>query len=235
MKRVALIATSLLAVVLVIAVVRPEGARAVDPQPSAATTTTRSITVNGMGAVTSVPDRAQVSFGVETRAAAARAATQANASEMRRVIDAVKRAGGQDVGTSSVSLSSLSDEDGQVTGYIAQNTVTATVPVAKAGAAIDAAVAAGANQVYGPSLSTSDAAALYREALIAAVADARARAETLARAAGAQLGSVTAIVESSNAPMPLYTAAKSTADESTPIEAGVQETSASVTVTFVLG
>jgi uncharacterized protein YggE len=234
MKRVALIAVPLVALAAVVAVVRPGGAHAVDPQPSATATAPRSITVTGTGAVRSVPDRAQVSFGVETRATTARGASQANASELRRVIDAVKRAGGQDVGTSSVSLYPQSGDDGEVTGYVAQNTVTATLNLGKTGAAIDAAVAAGANQVYGPSLSASDAAALYRQALTAAVADARARAETLARAAGAELGAVTAIVESSSAPTPLYAAAKASADESTPIEAGTQETSASVSLTFTL-
>jgi uncharacterized protein YggE len=231
MKRVALIVVSLLAAALAIAVARPEGAHAVDPQPGSP----RSITVTGTGAVSSVPDNAEVSFGVETRGASAQAATRANAVELRRVIDAVKRAGGQNVRTSSVSLSPLAGEDGQVTAYVAQNTVTATFAVGKTGGAIDAAVAAGANQVYGPSLSASTAAALYRQALTAAVADARARAETLARAAGAELGAVTTIVESSSAPTPLYAAAKASSDESTPIEAGTQETSASVSVTFTLG
>ena len=43
--------------------------------------------------MTSVPDRAELSFGVESQGRAARAALAANAAEMRRVIAALKAAG----------------------------------------------------------------------------------------------------------------------------------------------
>ena len=75
--------------------------------------------------------------------------------------------------------------------------------VGRAGAAIDAAVGAGANQIYGPSLTSDDARKLYEQALEAAVKDARARAQTLAGAAGGTLGRVLTIAESSAPPMPL--------------------------------
>ena len=71
---------------------------------------------------------------------------------------------------------------------------------------IDAAVNAGANQVYGPSLSSGDQTEQYRQALKAAVANARANAQVLASAANLSLGRVTAIVESSSAPQPLAVA-----------------------------
>ena len=103
-----------------------------------------------------------------------------------------------------------------------------------AGALIDAAVAAGANTIYGPSLSRSDADALYRQALSKAVDDAKGRAELLAKAAGRSLGRVTAIAESgSAAPVP-YAAKASAAQDSTPVVSGPQETTASVTVTYEL-
>ena len=49
---------------------------------------------------------------------------------------------------------------------------------------IDAAVDAGANQVNGPAMSVADVGKLYRQALKAAMADARLSAETLAAASG---------------------------------------------------
>ena len=70
---------------------------------------------------------------------------------------------------------------------------------------IDAAVDAGANQVNGPAMSVADEGELYRQALKAAVADARLSAETLAAAAGRSLGKVTSVVESGGAtPVPMF-------------------------------
>ena len=54
-----------------------------------------------------MPTTASFSFGVDVRAATAKAALAANAREMRQVIAAVKAAGGRQVGTQSVSLSQV--------------------------------------------------------------------------------------------------------------------------------
>jgi len=192
------------------------------------------ITVVGTAAVTSVPDRAELSFGVESQGKTAKAALAANAVEMRKVIAAVKAAGGTDLKTQSVSLSPRYDETNEVQAFVATNSVAATIKdLARAGALIDAAVSAGANQVYGPSLSSGDQTELYRQALKAAVANARANAQVLAAAANLSLGRVTAIVEGGGAPSPLpYAADKAMALDSTPIEPGTQQTTANVTVTY---
>jgi len=190
------------------------------------------ITVSGTGSVSVVPDRAELSFGVESQGATARAALAANAAEMRKVIAAVKAAGGQNVRTQAVSLSPRYDDRNAVQSFVAVNTVSATTATAKAGPLIDAAVDAGANQVYGPSLSRADVTAQYRDALKVAVADARARAQALAAASGLSLGRVTAIVEG-GASQPLPFAADRAAEAgSTPIEAGTQQVVATVSVTF---
>ena len=229
MKRLAALAACLLVAAAVIAVARPEGARAVDPVPGP-----DIVTVSGTGTVTAAPDRAEVSAGVETRGATARAALTANAAEVRQVIEALRRAGAANLRTQSVSLSARSLPDGKVEGFVAQNTVLAAVSVAQAGGALDAAVAAGANVVWGPSLSSSDAQKLYRAALKDAVADARERAELLAAAAGRSLGRVTAIVEGGGSgPGPVFDKAQASAG-STPIEPGEQQTSAPVSVTYEL-
>src|SRR5688572_5248629 len=192
------------------------------------------ITVVGTASVSSVPDRAELSFGVESQGQTAKAALAANAAEMRKVIAAVKAAGGTNVRTQSVSLSPRYGEANEVQAFVAVNSVAATIgEVAKAGALIDAAVGAGANQVYGPSLSSGDQTERYREALKAAVANARANAQVLAAAANLSLGRVTAIVEAGGGPQPLpYAAEKAMALDSTPIEPGTQQTTANVTVTF---
>ena len=230
MKRIALAASLLLAAAALAGVARPEGAHAVD----GAVPSTDSITVTGNGSVVAVPTIAVLSLGVDTRAASAKAALSANAREMRQVIDAVKAAGGREVRTQSVSLSQVLGQNGEPAGFAASNVVSATVDVGRAGAVIDAAVDAGANQVNGPTLSAADVGKLYRQALKAAVADARLSAETLAAAAGRPLGKVTSVVESGGtAPIPMFEKA-AVSDAGTPIEAGTQQTTASVTVTFAL-
>ena len=96
-------------------------------------------------------------------------------------------------------------------------------------------VAAGANTIYGPSLSRSDADALYDQALEKAVADAKERAALLAKAAGRELGRVTALVESGASETPMFAAKReAAADAGTPVVSGGQETSASVSVTYEL-
>jgi uncharacterized protein YggE len=230
MKRIALAASLLLVAAAIAGIARPEGAHAVDSPPASSD----SITVAGNGSVSGVPTSASFSFGVDVRAASARAAIAANAREMRQVIAAVKSAGGRNVGTQSVSLSQVFTNNGEPSGFAASNVVIATIGLDKAGALIDAAVEAGANQVNGPTMSVADQGSLYRQALKAAMADARLSAETLAAAAGRSLGKVTTVVESGGAaPEPMF--AKAAADSSTPIEAGTQETTAQVTVTFALG
>jgi uncharacterized protein YggE len=227
MKKIAVVLGLVVAAVATVAVLQPGGAGAVDPPP-----TTDTVTVSGNGVVLAVPDRAEISAGVETRAPTAKAALQANAAAMADVLDALRAGGGTDVTTQTVSLSTSFDDQGTPNGFVASNIASATVVFSKAGALIDAAVAAGANTVYGPSASRSDADALYRQALAKAVADAGERAAVLAKAAGRELGRVTAISESGAAPVPVC--AKAAADASTPVVSGPQETTASVSVTYEL-
>jgi uncharacterized protein len=140
-----------------------------------------------------------------------------------------------DIQTSEVSLSPRTNDNGdQIVGYTASNTVTVTVKrLGDAGDIVDAAVGAGANQVYGPNLLASDQDAAYRTALKGAVADARTKAEALAAASSSTLGKITAIVEGGGAtPMPMAAGAK---DSSVPIEAGTQKIEATVSVTFAIG
>ena len=153
---------------------------------------------------------------------------------MRQVIAAVKAGGGRNVGTQSVSLSQAFGPDGAPNGFAASNVVTATADLDRVGALIDAAVEAGANQVNGPSLGVADQEKLYRQALEAAVADARESAQVLAAAAGRSLGKVTAIVEGGGSyPVPMV-AKSAVSDAGAPIEAGTRETTATISVTFAL-
>ena len=97
-----------------------------------------------------------------------------------------------------------------------------------------AATVAGANDSGGLTLSVSDQNAVYRRALQAAVADARAHAEAIATAAGETLGDLRSATEGSDSsPIP-FESQKAADVASTPIEAGTLEVSADVTATFAV-
>ena len=228
----------LIAIPALLAVVALAGTLGPSPDPAGAQTadpSTDSVTVNGTGTVKSVPDEANFSFGVESRAKTAQAAIAANAAQMEKLIAALRKAGARELATQWVSVYPVTSDDGTtVDGYSASNSVSATIGVARAGALIDAAAEAGANQISGPGLSSSDAERLYKDALAAAVADARERAEVLAKAAGRSLGGITTMVESGAQPTPVYRATADAGTSSTPVEPGQQETAATVSVTFDL-
>lgn len=193
-----------------------------------------SVTVSGVGTVDAVPDEATMSFGAETRAATAKAAVAASGDLMRRILNALRQAGGRELQTQWASVYAVTDDTGQIREYAASNSVSAVSDVDDAAALLDAAAEAGANQISGPGLSSSNAEQLYRQALAKAVDDARLRAEVLAKAAGRSLGSITSMVEGgASAPEPLYRAEAQAAD-SAGIVPGEQETSATVSVTFSL-
>lgn len=228
----------LIAVPALLAVFALAGAFGPGPKPAAAqnpsTPDADTVTVTGVGSVESTPDNANFSFGVDSRGRTAQAAIAANADAMEKVIAALRQAGAREIATQWVSVYAVTDENGAVTGYSASNSVSATIGVGRAGALIDAAAEAGANQITGPGMSSTDADRLYREALADAVTDARERAEVLARAAGRSLGEITSLSEVGSQAIPYAAEAKDAMAASTPVVPGRQETSASVSVTFSL-
>jgi uncharacterized protein YggE len=230
LRKTLVLAGFLLAAAAVAGVAEPRLAHTATPA------TGRTITVTGNGAVTTVPDRASFQFGVTTRAATAKDALARNSAAASAVIAALEAAGvaAADLQTAGVSLSPQTNQAGTaIVGYSASNTVNARIALAKAGALVDTAVAAGADSVSGPSLDTADQSSLYRDALKQAVADAKTKAQTLAAAAGLTLGAVQSVEESS-ASTPVPFDAKSSAGISAPIEPGTQEVDASATVVFAV-
>jgi uncharacterized protein YggE len=229
MTRLLLVVPALIAVVVLAGTVGTPDFAAAD-EPAAASDT---LVVNGEGSVEAAPDEASFSFGVETRGATAKAALSENGAELRKVIAALRDAGARDLATQYVSVWPVS-ENGSINGYTASNSVSATIAVDRAGELIDAATAAGANNLSGPSMSQTDAERVYRRALAAAIADARARAEALAKAAGRTLGGIAKISEGTEQAIPYYDRAALTAEAATPIVPGKQKTSATISVTFDL-
>ncbi|HWE82032.1 MAG TPA: SIMPL domain-containing protein [Gaiellaceae bacterium] len=217
------------------------GAAATSGASAAATrgTTARTITVNGTGIVTTVPDQAEFTFGVSVTATTAKTALAANARRMNSLIAAIEKQGiaERDIQTAEISLSPNTNDNGtKILDFTASNSVTVmTKAISKAGAIVDAAVAAGANTISGPTLTPSGQLGLERRALAAAVADARARALAIAAASHVKLGAVRTVTETSSSPVTYSPAPKeAAAAASTPVEAGTVQTEEDVTVTFAI-
>ena len=202
----------------------------------------RTLTVNGTGEVRAVPDQAQLSTGVLTQAATAAAALAANSRAMNAVFDTLKRAGiaEKNIQTSNFSVSpqygsARPNGAPHITGYQVSNTVTVMVDkLDKVGPALDALVAAGSNQIDGPSFSIADPKPLLAKAREEAVKDATARAQTLAAASGVTLGPIVSISEGGgySPPQPMYRMAMTAAAPPPPVAGGEESVSASVSITW---
>lgn len=230
--KILLLAGVLLAAAAIAGVAQPRLGR------SATASSPTAITVTGNGTANATPDRASFNFGVTTQASTAGAALGRSSVQARAIVSALERAGidAKDIQTTDVSLWPQTRANGtQIVGYTASNSVNLTTPLARAGAAVDAAVGAGANNVDGPSLDTSDKSSLYGDALKQALADAKEKAQAIATASGLSITSVEKVTERGQAnPLPYFGTAKASAAEVT-IEPGTQQIQASVTVTYSAG
>jgi uncharacterized protein len=233
---IAIAALLVLAIGALAGVGRPEAAGGAndDLQPG--------ITVTGTGEVRRTPDRASLTFGIQTEAATSAKALADTSVATRRLIAALKAAGvaTKDLKTEHLDVSPRYDPDkiDEARGYTASSTVTVSdQPLELASRIGDIAVNAGADTVSGPSLSVADRDADYRQALERAFEAARKKAETLAAAAGASVGEVTAIAEGSQPGyVPMHAAAeRAVLDAKLPIEPGSEQITAVVSVTFALG
>lgn len=198
------------------------------------------IVVSATGEVKVTPDRATISIGVQSRAATAAAAAGQNSQKQRAVIEAIKARG---VPTEQISTSNFNvipetryDREGQqaprTTSYLVVNTVTVELKrVDQVGPVIDAALAAGANQINSLAFSVQNADSARRAALASAMAKAKADAEVIARAAGGTLGSlIEAAAMDVGGPRPMFMRAEAAmvADKSVPVEPGQETISAGI-------
>lgn len=207
-----------------------------------------TMTLTGTGTVRAAPDMATISTGVTTQADTAREALDANSAAMTDLVAALREAGLEDreIQTSDFSVnpqyvySDRRDENGyslppEIQGYQVSNSVTIVVRDLEAlGAILDQTVTVGANTINNIVFEVADITKLEEEARKLAVADARAKAQTYAEAAGVTLGSIESIreVDQQQPPMPMYRAevAAMSADASVPVEAG--ELAYSITTTI---
>ena len=200
-----------------------------------------AISVTGTAEVEVRADMARVTFGVLERADSAAAAVEALNVALSSALEALAEAGvGPDaLATTSLRLSPVQSFDPEtqvqrLDGYEAESSIELTVrDLDGLGALLDAAVTGGANQINALTFETSRKDSLQDEARRAAVADARARAELYAEAAGVTLGPLLSLSEGGEGPVPPMMR-MSMAEADMPILPGALSVQSSVTVQWAI-
>ena len=193
------------------------------------------IFTTGTGEVEVTPDRATILLAVETRNQTAAGAGQDNSRNQRHVIDALRKLGiaSDEISTFGYNVYPEQRNDGKQTrviAYVARNTIRVELKrIDLAGPAIDAALGNGANVVSSLRFYSSRFDEVRRQALAAAVVQARIDAEAMAKAAGGMLGGLSELSSNYSGPRPfeesatmMTRATAAAAPEQTPIEPGQQ-------------
>ena len=159
-----------------------------------------TITVVGEGRVTMKPDIAQINIGIEIVGDTVEEASTEAAAAMDAVLATLTDQGVEqkDIQTSGYNVwverpYGTEGPTGQ-TLYHVNNTVSVTIrDLDKVGTILDATIEGGANNIYGVNFSVADPSPLMSEGREKAVADARAKAEELARLNNVTLGDIVSI------------------------------------------
>ena len=151
------------------------------------------ISAGGRGEVSIVPNRAVLVVGVENNANLAAAAGADNARLVASTMASLRAAGITESQLSNGGYSLSQDYENndrrRPRGFTARNSIRIEVPnVSDVGKLIDAALAGGANIVSPIQYLGAGMPNARRDALKAAVAEARQDAETMAEASGGSLG-----------------------------------------------
>jgi uncharacterized protein len=143
---------------------------------------------------------------------------------------------GAEIHTGALSVRPKLDKHGRpLTTVDVTGQVTVAVPVADAGRAAAAAMAAGAEQLRGPALEVRDRDTVAEGLLEEAVAAARRKAEVIAKAAGRPLGGVLSVAEEETERLyPMARTAAFRADAGPELAPADEEVAVAVRVVFAL-
>ena len=163
------------------------------------------IWVTGQGEVSVEPDIAIIRLGIESENDSVATARDRAAAAMNDVMDTLSANGiaDKDIQTQYFNIQQIRTWDREtekevVTGYRVTNTVTVTIrDIEKVGTTIDAVTDAGGDltRINGINFSIDDPDEYYEEARKEAMADAKKKAEQLAKLANVDLGNATYISE----------------------------------------
>ena len=148
------------------------------------------ISVQGSASITVEPDQAELSFGAEFIEEDAQTAQGKVNDAINAAVEALKKLGIDEkaIQTDSISIYRQYDYSGDtpvVTGFSASTQLRVSLSdISLAGAAIDAGINAGLNNVNDITFSSSKQAEYYDQVLAEAVKSARHKAEIMAAAEG---------------------------------------------------
>ena len=161
--------------------------------------------VQGSAEIRIAPDLAVVRLGVANEAQTAQEAQQAVNGAADAILDAVRRVGidQQDVQTVRLVMSPIyssrrpnDTQEPRIVGYRASNTVSVrTEDLSLVATVIDAALAAGANQLEGVAFGLLDDQAVTQQALRRAIEEARGKADAMAAALDVKLDAIISVTE----------------------------------------
>lgn len=213
----------------------------------------RTITVQGAASASVVPDIASITVGAESRGSTAVEAVAANKKALAGMMDLFKhhKINPRDIQTSGLNLSPVYDkpvknEDGQdpdkippkITGYEIHNTIRIVVrDVSKVGDLLDATVNSGANKIQQLAFHVADPQPTLRELRKKALADARSKAEEVAKETGMTLGMPVSIEVDFSTQNYSFTARSidgNRNDAAVPISPGTEELSVTIGVVYEL-
>lgn len=202
----------------------------------------RTITVNGHGTVSVVPDTAELMVGVQATADTAGEALDTMAEKSQALMETLRGVGiaEQDIQTSGLSLwPTYGDNGREITGYQASTSVTATIrDVDEVGPVVDALGAFVGEELTlgGISFSYDDPEAVLADARTAAITNARARAAQYAEAAGVEVGEIVKVIEGTTSAPVVFRELAMAQDAAggVAVAPGSQELSADVTVVFAM-
>lgn len=204
------------------------------------------LSVSGQGIAQAAPDEAIVTISVTNHAADAKTAQQVNASKAAAIQNAIKALGidDKDIQTHNYSFyptySSERGQENEINGYQASNSILVTIrDLELVGRVIDTALGYGANQISSLDFRIRNTEKLRKEALTAAIRDARNKADIIAQGLGMRIVGIKTVSEDTgnigHRTYSMAMLAKSNAMEnSTPIEAGTLTLDASVHIDYIL-
>jgi len=248
-KRIGFVVLQSMLIVAVAAVIAFSPAVAARQLALADTTTTSvtpTVSVSGTGKITVKPTIARISFGVFTHDDKSSVAQADNDAIMARISAALKAAGikDEDIQTTGYSLQPRYTYDREtqksiLDGYDMNHSMSITVrTIADAGKFVGIIADNGANTVNGIAFDVDDATLEQTRltALDLAMANARKKADIVAKAAGRTILSVQTVVvnDASSTPYPVYrnSVATGTAESVAPVEAGSLDIQVSVSVVY---
>jgi len=207
------------------------------------------VSVVGKGELSIKPDIVYLSIGVDTTAATAQEAQKTNAAKIQKINTLLKgtwKIADKDIQSTQFYVQpnySYSEKEGQqVKGYNANHTLLVSYrDLSKVGELLDAASAAGANNIGNARFSVEDTSAFEAQVIEKAMANADAKAGAIAKAAKRSLGQVITVSQNDGNVTPVYfeqnlkmEMAAADAGASTSVQPGVVKVTTQLSVMYEL-